>query len=129
METTIRIMLVDDHEIVRQGLAAVLGVVENFQIIGQAGGQHEAVDMALRCAPDIILMDIQLPHVDGWTIISALRKNHQTENIPIVALTAHAMTGDREKALSLGCNSYISKPIDTRNFVSEIEKVYSASKQ
>ncbi len=121
-------VLVVEDDLINLELVLALLELRGHKTLKALTGQ-EAMELAQNLKPDIILMDIQLPHVDGWTIISALRKNHKTEDIPIVALTAHAMTGDREKALSLGCNSYISKPIDTRNFVSEIEKVYSASKQ
>lgn len=121
-------VLVVEDDLINLELVLALLELKGHKTLKALTGQ-EAMELAQNLKPDIILMDIQLPHVDGWTIISALRKNHKTEDIPIVALTAHAMTGDREKALSLGCNSYISKPIDTRNFVSEIEKVYSTSKQ
>jgi len=78
--------------------------------------------------PDIILMDIQLPDMDGYEITAILKKSDATRNIPIVALTAHAMEGDREKSLARGCDAYFSKPINTRTFVSDIEAVFEGRK-
>jgi len=67
--------------------------------------------------PDLILMDVQLPDLDGLTLTRMVRDNPSTSHITIVALTAYAMTGDREMALEMGCDGYISKPIDTKEFI------------
>ncbi len=72
--------------------------------------------------PDLILMDIRLPDVDGITAIRMLKTNPQTRNIPIIALTACAMKGDREKILEMGCDGYISKPINVRGFIATLRK-------
>ena len=72
-------------------------------------------------APDLILMDIQLPGLDGLTVTGIIKKKPGMENIPIIALTAHAMRGDEEKAREAGCDGYISKPIDTRAITQTIE--------
>lgn len=72
---------------------------------------------------DLILMDIQLPELDGLAATKILREDEKTAEIPVIALTAHAMNGDKENILEAGCNGYISKPIDTRTFVSEIENI------
>lgn len=94
----------------------------------EASTGHEAISAAKKGRPDIILMDIQLPEMDGLTAVGILRDDSLTKDIPVIALTAHAMNGDREKALEQGCDAYISKPIDTRTFVSEVEAVFYSKK-
>jgi CheY-like chemotaxis protein len=81
-----------------------------------AGSSTEAMDRLRLITPDLILMDIQLPGTDGLTLTRQLKAGAATAAVPVVALTAHAMAGDREQALAAGCVGYISKPIDTRAF-------------
>lgn len=76
--------------------------------------------------PALILMDIQLPGVDGLTLVAEIREQPATREIPVVALTAHAMRGDRERFLAAGCDGYISKPIDIATFVAEVERFLAA---
>jgi CheY-like chemotaxis protein len=87
-----------------------------------AGDANEARAILGRRAPDLILMDIQLPGIDGLTFVRQLRSEPATAGIPVVALTARAMAGDRERSLAAGCSGYIPKPINTRTFVSEVRK-------
>jgi two-component system cell cycle response regulator DivK len=75
--------------------------------------------------PDLILMDLSLPKIDGWTAAKTIKENPTLAHIPIIALTAHAMIGDREKALGAGCNDYISKPIDLRELASKLTQYLS----
>jgi len=84
---------------------------------GQAG-----IDMAAELKPDVILLDIQLPVMDGYAVARNLRANPELAAIPIVAVTSHAMVGDREKAMEAGCNGYIEKPINPDTFMSEVER-------
>lgn len=81
----------------------------------------EGIMLATRENPDLILLDIQLPVMDGYDTARELRKIHGVSEIPIVALTSYAMAGDREKALAAGCTGYIEKPINPQTFISEIE--------
>jgi CheY-like chemotaxis protein len=81
----------------------------------------KAIEIARKNVPNLILMDINLPGMDGLTATGILKKDDITKDIPIVALTAHSMKGDKEKAINAGCDAYIAKPIDTRAFVSLIE--------
>lgn len=87
-----------------------------------ASTAEEGIEIAIREAPRLILMDISLPGMDGLTATGILRKDPRTKDIPIVALTAHAMKGDEEKARAAGCVGYITKPIDTRSFYKTIEE-------
>ena len=83
---------------------------------GQAG-----VDMASSSSPDIILMDLSLPVIDGWEATRKIKADPATHSIPVIALTAHAMAGDEQKALQAGCNDYDTKPIDLKRLLGKIE--------
>ena len=120
-----KVLLVEDNP-VNLELFQDLLELEGYEVVSAITG-HEAIEIAKTEVPDIILMDIQLPEMDGWEATKILKKTPETREIPIIALTAHAMEGDREKALNLGCDSYISKPINTRTFISDIKKVLSSS--
>ena len=82
----------------------------------QASSAEEARRLIERSSPDLILMDIQLPGEDGLSLTRELKTNPTTAHIPIIALTAHAMKGDEVQAIAAGCDAYVAKPIDTRNF-------------
>jgi CheY-like chemotaxis protein len=81
----------------------------------------EALEHLAAHTPDLILMDVQLPGMDGLSFTRALKSVPETAGIPVVALTAHAMAGDRDEALAAGCAGYISKPIDTRTFGAQVK--------
>ncbi len=86
----------------------------------QAKSAEEGIEIAKKQPPDIILMDISLPGMDGLEATKILKENSNTQNVPVIALTAHAMRGDKQKAMDAGCNGYISKPIDTRSFAGTV---------
>lgn len=88
----------------------------------EATDGKQGVDMARAKIPDLILMDIQMPVMDGFEAISILKADPVTKSIPIIALTAFAMQGDREKCMEAGCNDYITKPLDTRAFVTKVKE-------
>jgi two-component system, cell cycle response regulator DivK len=92
-----------------------------FTVLSATDGQ-EGIDMANRMRPDCILLDIQLPKLDGYGVATALRADSTLNNIPIIAVTSYAMMGDREKALACGATDYIEKPIDPAIFVDQIRK-------
>ena len=108
------ILLVEDNE-ANQLLASAVLELEGFEV-RIAGSGSEVFDLLRDCVPDLILMDVQLPGQDGLTLTRLLKADPTTSAIPVVALTAHAMSGDRELALAAGCVAYVSKPIDTRTF-------------
>jgi len=113
-----KILLVEDNELNRDMLTRRLERKE-FTVLCAANGQ-EAIDSAESENPDIILMDLSLPVMDGWTAAEKLKDNTTTKSIPIIALTAHAMKGDREKALEAGCDDYDTKPINFERLLDKI---------
>jgi len=119
------ILLVEDNE-ANQLLASAVLELEGFEV-RIAGSGSEVFDVLRDCVPDLILMDVQLPGQDGLTLTRMIKADPATSPIPVVALTAHAMTGDREQALAAGCVAYISKPIDTRTFGVQVRQFFSAA--
>ena len=119
------ILLVEDNE-ANQLLASAVLELEGFEV-RIAGSGSEVFEVLRDCVPDLILMDVQLPGQDGLTLTRMIKADPATSPIPVVALTAHAMTGDREQALAAGCVAYISKPIDTRTFGVQVRQFFSAA--
>jgi CheY-like chemotaxis protein len=115
---TSRILIVDDNA-VNLKLAASLLEFAGHQIL-RAGDATEAMAVIGRTQPELILMDIGLPGMDGLTLTRRLKADPATRAIPIVALTSYAMKGDEEKAREAGCDGYITKPIDTRKFADQV---------
>jgi len=114
-----KILLVEDNEMNRDMLSRRL-LKAGFEMVIAVNGER-AIDLARSEAPDLILMDISLPGLDGWEATRLLKTMPETRSIPIIALTAHAMAGDREKSLAAGCNDYDTKPIDFRRLVEKIQ--------
>ena len=107
-----KVLIVDDNQDSRELVVKILKA-RGYQMIEAVDGE-EALEKAAAEKPDLILMDRSLPKIDGYEVTRRLKGREEFKGIPIVALTAHAMTGDREKALEAGCDGYISKPIDVR---------------
>ncbi|GGC85532.1 response regulator [Chelatococcus reniformis] len=105
-----RILLVEDNEMNRDMLSRRLAR-QGFEVAIAVDGQ-QGVDMARADRPDLILMDISLPVLDGWEATRLLKEDGATSAIPIIALTAHAMAQDREKALAIGCDDFDTKPVE-----------------
>ncbi|GAB4569670.1 MAG: response regulator [Anaerolineae bacterium] len=105
-----RILVVEDNADNRILLGDILSALE-YTVIEAIDGE-QGVRLAAEHVPDLILMDLSLPRVDGWTAAAQIKAKEELRHIPIIALTAHAMVGDREKALAAGCDDYITKPID-----------------
>ena len=115
-----KILLVEDNELNRDMLSRRL-IRKEFNVVCAIDGQM-GIDMAASEKPDIILMDLSLPVIDGWQAIKELKSNDQTAAIPIIVLTAHAMEGDKEKAMETGCDDYDTKPVDFERLLSKINK-------
>jgi CheY-like chemotaxis protein len=113
-----KILVVEDNPLNTE-LVTDLLVLNNFTVF-QARSAEEGIETACQYLPDLIIMDINLPGMDGLCAARALKSKPATQHIPIVALTAHAMKGDDASALSAGCDGYLSKPIDTRTFVETV---------
>lgn len=109
-----RILLVEDNPMNRR-VAEFLLKAHGY-IVYEAKDGQEACELATAHSPDLILMDLQLPGLDGFATTRSIKQNETTKNIPIVALTAYAMSGDAERALEAGCDGYITKPIDPDEF-------------
>src|SRR5881409_1995298 len=105
-----KVLLVEDNEMNRDMLSRRLSR-RGFEVLIAVDGA-QGVQVAKTEAPDLILMDMSLPVLDGWDATRQLKAAAQTRTIPVIALTAHAMTGDRDKAMSAGCDDYDTKPIE-----------------
>jgi Response regulators consisting of a CheY-like receiver domain and a winged-helix DNA-binding domain len=115
-----KVLVVEDNEMNMQ-LVEYLLEEGGFQILKATSGE-DALQVANADVPDLILMDIHLPGMDGLTVVREMKSLEKTKRIPILALTAHAMRGDKDRFLEAGCDGYISKPIDVKTFVSSIAK-------
>lgn len=120
-----KILLVEDHEEIWDFLSRRLKR-RGFDVVlahdGQAG-----VDKVRAERPDVVLLDMNLPVMDGWTAARTLKADSATAGIPLIALTAHAMSGDRDKALEAGCDDYHPKPVDFSKLLSQIDAALGAS--
>ena len=114
-----KILLVEDHEEIWDFLSRRLKRRGYDVVIAQDG--QEGLDKTRSDRPDLVLLDMNLPVMDGWTVARTLKDDVETKSIPIIALTAHAMAGDRDKALNAGCDDYHAKPVDFSQLLSQIE--------
>jgi CheY-like chemotaxis protein len=113
-----KILLIEDNEMNRDMLSRRL--VRNGHEVSIAIDGQQGVDMALAQRPDLILMDMSLPVIDGWEATRRIKANDTTRKIPVIALTAHAMAGDREKAVEAGCDDYDTKPVEMTRLLGKI---------
>jgi CheY-like chemotaxis protein len=120
-----KILLVEDNEMNRDMLSRRLER-KGYQVVLATDGQA-GVDMALSEAPDLVLMDMSLPVLDGWEATRRLKADPATRHIPVIALTAHAMSSDREKALESGCDEYDTKPIELPRLLGKMEALLAAA--
>ena len=121
-----KLLLVEDNEVNRDMLSRRL-IRHGFEIeIAIDGAQGLA--MAQSIAPDLVLMDMSLPIIDGWEATRRLKASANTRQIPVIALTAHAMSGDRERCLAAGCDEYDTKPIEFSRLLAKIQALLNAAK-
>lgn len=115
-----KILIIEDNEKNRKLIKVILKAKGYYTM--EAEDARSALDQLKREPPDLILMDIGLPEIDGLELTKQIKQDASTKNIPIIAVTAHAMAGEKEKVLKAGCDAYISKPIDTNELPIIIEK-------
>ncbi len=125
-EKPLRILYIEDYADNRMLIRRVL-MAEGYEVLEAANAQ-EALKLAMSAPPDLILMDINLPEVDGYTLTARFRSTPLLAHIPVVALTANVMKGDRERVLEAGCDGYIQKPVDIDQLPWQISKYLRKSK-
>jgi len=117
----VKILLVEDNEMNRDMLSRRL-MRKKFEVVIAIDGV-EGIEMSISEAPDIILMDMSLPVLDGWQATKKIKADPQTKNIPVIAMTAHAMVGDQEKCLQAGCDDYDTKPVQFPRLLYKIKNL------
>ena len=122
-----KILLVEDNELNRDMLSRRL-IRRGFDVVIAVDGA-EGVGMAASESPDLILLDMSLPVINGWNAAQKLKADVNTNSIPIIALTAHAMGGDREKALEAGCDEYETKPVEFKRLLDKINSFLEGTDQ
>jgi two-component system, cell cycle response regulator DivK len=121
-----KVLLVEDNEMNRDMLSRRL-IRRGFEVIFAVDGQ-QGVDLARSERPDIILMDMSLPVIDGWEATRRVKSDDATRGVPVIGLTAHAMSGDRERAMEAGCDDYDTKPVELDRLIGKIERLLGTAK-
>jgi CheY-like chemotaxis protein len=119
-----KILLVEDNEMNRDMLSRRL-TRNGYEVVIAVDGQ-QGIDMALSARPDLILMDMSLPVIDGWEATRRIKAEDTTSKIPVIALTAHAMAGDRERAMEVGCDDYDTKPVEIARLLGKMAALLEA---
>lgn len=122
-----RILLVEDNEANRDMLSRRLER-SGFAVLSAVDGR-EGIEMARSQRPDLILLDMSLPEIDGWEAARRIKADPQTSGVPVIALTAHAMAGDRERALAVGCDEYDTKPIEFKRLLEKIQRLLASARR
>jgi two-component system, cell cycle response regulator DivK len=121
-----KVLLVEDNEMNRDMLSRRL-IRRGFEVIFAVDGQ-QGVDLARSQRPDIILMDMSLPVIDGWEATRRVKSDDATRGVPVIGLTAHAMSGDRARAIEAGCDDYDTKPVELDRLIGKIERLLGNAK-
>lgn len=119
------ILLVEDHEDNRNVYRAILEHF-GFRVLVAPDGR-EGIRMAREHRPDLILMDLSIPHIDGWEATRVLKADQATAEIPVIALSAHALEEDRTRAIQAGCAGYLAKPVEPRRVLQEVQRFLGAA--
>lgn len=122
-----KILVVEDSPMIQEILVERL-LLRNYEVVAASDGQ-EGIELAQKELPDLILMDISLPVMDGWEATQCIRNIESIKNIPIIALTAHVLIEDRNKSLELGCNDFETKPINFSQLVLKIDTLLGKNKK
>jgi len=120
----VKVLLVEDNEMNRDMLSRRL-IKRGYAVVMAIDGR-QGIDMAVSEKPDIILLDMSLPVVDGWDAAKQIKSNDASKGIPLIALTAHAMASDKERALSAGCDDFDTKPVDLPRLLGKMETLLKA---
>jgi two-component system, cell cycle response regulator DivK len=118
----IKILYVEDNEDNVYMLKMRLELLGEFEVLAAEDGE-KGCEIALRERPDIILMDLEMPVIDGWEATRRLKGDPQTHDIPVIALSAHALAGEREKAIAAGCDEFDTKPIEFERLVATVRRL------
>ena len=120
-----KIAIADDYKIFREGLKRVIAEMDDVELIGEAENGAVFLEMLKKCSPDIVLMDIQMPVMDGIEVIRRIRSHRlkRIAELPVIAVTALAMPGDRERWLEAGANAYLSKPVRLKELIGTVERL------
>ena len=121
-----KVLLVEDNEMNRDMLSRRL-IRRGFEVVFAVDGK-QGVDLARSEKPDIILMDMSLPVMDGWEATRCVKADAATRSVPVIGLTAHAMSGDREKAIEAGCDDYDTKPVELDRLIGKMERLLGTAK-
>jgi len=120
----VKVLLVEDNEMNRDMLSRRL-IKRGYTVVMAIDGR-QGIDMAVSEKPDIILLDMSLPVVDGWDAAKQIKSNDASKTVPLIALTAHAMASDKERALSAGCDDFDTKPVDLPRLLGKMETLLKA---
>jgi len=123
----IKVLYVEDNDDNVYMLKMRLELLDEFEVLTAEDGE-KGCDMAATERPDIILMDLEMPGIDGWEATRRLKSNPETRDIPIIALSAHALAGSRERALTAGCDEFDTKPIEFDRLVATMRRVLASGK-
>jgi CheY-like chemotaxis protein len=123
----VKVLYIEDNDDDVYMLKMRLELLGNFEVLTAKDGE-KGCEMAAAEKPDIILMDLEMPVVDGWEAARRLKDNPQTRDIPIMALSAHALAGEREKAIATGCNEFDTKPIEFDRLVATVRRILADRK-
>ena len=123
----IKVLYIEDNDDNVYMLKMRLELLDDFEVLTAADGE-KGCEMAVSERPDIILMDLEMPGIDGWEATRRLKSNPQTRDIPVIALSAHALAGSREKALAAGCDDFDTKPIEFDRLVATVRRILASRK-
>jgi two-component system cell cycle response regulator DivK len=123
----INVLIVDDVAETRENIRKLLQFEPDIEVVGMARTGREGIQLAKEAKPHVVLMDINMPDMDGYTLTARIKTTPGFERVPILALTANVMRGDKEKTLEAGCDGYIQKPLDIDQLIREVERFLARS--